>query len=166
MRPSTSLFPLILLVSHPSVPCAQTLRSPELQGVSWLVGLLVLHKSGSVKVDFCLTVLYNPEDESEHTFIPHVQDIVKSLYEISQEIPSDSVTDVYNLGRDQSLRTTASLHLMLFQVRRDAEFIGMDHTNICIGNYSYNQTDHASCCKANPQWPWSHWRAAASFTTR
>ncbi|KAH7197884.1 uncharacterized protein B0J16DRAFT_352636 [Fusarium flagelliforme] len=62
-----------------------------------------------------LAVLYNPEDESEHTFIPHVQDIVKSLYEISQEIPSDSVTDVYNLGRDQSLRTTASLHLMLFQ---------------------------------------------------
>ncbi|KAL6923302.1 hypothetical protein FSST1_000576 [Fusarium sambucinum] len=62
-----------------------------------------------------LAVLYNPEDESEHTFIPRVQDIVKSLYEISQEIPSDSVTDVYNLGRDQSLRTTASLHLMLFQ---------------------------------------------------
>ncbi|KAF4970762.1 hypothetical protein FSARC_2275 [Fusarium sarcochroum] len=62
-----------------------------------------------------LAVLYNPEDESEHNFIPHVQDIVKSLYEISQEIPSDSVTDVYNLGRDQSLRTTASLHLMLFQ---------------------------------------------------
>ncbi|KAF4991518.1 hypothetical protein FGRMN_7762 [Fusarium graminum] len=62
-----------------------------------------------------LAVLYNPEDEPEHTFIPRVQDIVKSLYEISQEIPSDSVTDVYNLGRDQSLRTTASLHLMLFQ---------------------------------------------------
>ncbi|KAF4982938.1 hypothetical protein FZEAL_1508 [Fusarium zealandicum] len=62
-----------------------------------------------------LAVLYNPEDESEHTFIPNVQEIVKSLYEISQEIPSDSVTDVYNLGRDQCLRTTASLHLMLFQ---------------------------------------------------
>ncbi|KAI8669582.1 hypothetical protein NCS57_00773500 [Fusarium keratoplasticum] len=62
-----------------------------------------------------LAVLYNPEDESENTFIPHVQEIVKSLYEISQEIPSDSVTDVYNLGRDQCLRTTASLHLMLFQ---------------------------------------------------
>uniref|UniRef100_A0A0D2XQ09 Transcription factor domain-containing protein n=1 Tax=Fusarium oxysporum (strain Fo5176) TaxID=660025 RepID=A0A0D2XQ09_FUSOF len=63
-----------------------------------------------------LAVLYNPEDESESTFIPHVQDIVKSLYQISQEIPSDAVTDVYNLGRDQSLRTTASLHLMLFQL--------------------------------------------------
>ncbi|KAJ3527303.1 hypothetical protein NM208_g10767 [Fusarium decemcellulare] len=62
-----------------------------------------------------LAVLYNPEDESEHTFIPNVQEIVKSLYEISQEIPSDSVTDVYNLGRDQCLRTTATLHLMLFQ---------------------------------------------------
>ncbi|KAM5364161.1 hypothetical protein ACJZ2D_011662 [Fusarium nematophilum] len=62
-----------------------------------------------------LAVLYNPELESEHTFIPNVQEIVKSLYEISQEIPSDSVTDVWNLGRDLCLRTTASLHLMLFQ---------------------------------------------------
>lgn len=83
-------------------------------------------------------MLYNPEDESEHTFIPHVQDIVKSLYEISQEIPSDSVTDVYNLGRDQSLRTTASLHLMLFQVCQSCELNNGDHTHMCAGNYPYN----------------------------
>lgn len=115
MRQSTSLFLLIHLASLLLVLCAQISGSPEPRVVSWLVGLRERIKICCIVTD-TLLVLYNPEDESESTFIPHVQDIVKSLYQISQEIPSDAVTDVYNLGRDQSLRTTASLHLMLFQV--------------------------------------------------
>lgn len=120
MRQSTSLFLPTLLASHLLDRCAQTSGSPEPQVVSWLVGLHEFIKICCIVTD-TLIVLYNPEDESESTFIPHVQDIVKSLYQISQEIPSDAVTDVYNLGRDQSLRTTASLHLMLFQVSKLAE---------------------------------------------
>jgi hypothetical protein len=110
-------------------------------------------------------VLYNPEDESEHTFIPRVQDIVKSLYEISQEIPSDSVTDVYNLGRDQSLRTTASLHLMLFQVCESLTQKN-NYTNHRIGDHTYDSSNYAACRETHPQWTRPYGRAAARFTTR
>ena len=61
-------------------------------------------------------VLYGPELQTEATFVPNVQEIVKSLYDISQEIPSESITDVPGTGRDLTLRTTAALHLMLYQV--------------------------------------------------
>ncbi|CAM1506198.1 Fc.00g058390.m01.CDS01 [Cosmosporella sp. VM-42] len=62
-----------------------------------------------------LSVLYGPELQTEATFVPNVQEIVKSLYDISQEIPSESTTDVPGTGRDLTLRTTAALHLMLYQ---------------------------------------------------
>ncbi|KAK7409342.1 hypothetical protein QQX98_008466 [Neonectria punicea] len=62
-----------------------------------------------------LSVLYGPEPHTEDTFVPNVQEIVKSLYDISQEIPSDSAKDFQGMGRDLCLRTTGSLHLMLYQ---------------------------------------------------
>ncbi|KAI5467918.1 hypothetical protein BGZ63DRAFT_39626 [Mariannaea sp. PMI_226] len=62
-----------------------------------------------------LSVLYGTEPHTEDTFVPNVQEIVRSLYEISQEIPSDSAKDFQGMGRDLCLRTTGSLHLMLYQ---------------------------------------------------
>lgn len=61
-------------------------------------------------------VLYGPDLHTEDTFVPNVQEIVKSLYEISQEIPSDTAKDFQGMGPDLCLRTTGSLHLMLYQV--------------------------------------------------
>lgn len=164
MRQSTSLFPLIHLASHLLARCAQTSGSPEPRVVSWLVGLHEFIKVCCIITD-TLLVLYNPEDESESTFIPHVQDIVKSLYQISQEIPSDAVTDVYNLGRDQSLRTTASLHLMLFQVCKLVERKN-NCTDYCTGNNSYDSTTHATCRETHSQRKWPHRRTATCVTSR
>ncbi|KAH7013669.1 hypothetical protein EDB80DRAFT_710645 [Ilyonectria destructans] len=62
-----------------------------------------------------LSVLYGPDLHTEDTFVPNVQEIVKSLYEISQEIPSDTAKDFQGMGPDLCLRTTGSLHLMLYQ---------------------------------------------------
>lgn len=62
-----------------------------------------------------LSVLYDPEPHTEDIFVPKVQEIVRSLYEISQEIPSDTAKDFQGMGRDLCLRTTGSLHLMLYQ---------------------------------------------------
>jgi hypothetical protein len=60
--------------------------------------------------------LYGKEAETEQTFVSNVQDIVQTLYDISQDIPSELDTSMRNFGSDLSLRTTAMLHLMLYQV--------------------------------------------------
>ncbi|CAH0055038.1 unnamed protein product [Clonostachys solani] len=61
--------------------------------------------------------LYGKEAETEQAFVSNVQDIVQTLYDISQSIPSELETSMRNSGSDLSLRTTAMLHLMLYQVR-------------------------------------------------
>lgn len=63
--------------------------------------------------------LYGKETETEQTFVSNVQDIVQTLYDISQNIPSELDTSMRNSGSDLSLRTTAMLHLMLYQVRTE-----------------------------------------------
>ncbi|VUC26729.1 unnamed protein product, partial [Clonostachys rosea] len=59
--------------------------------------------------------LYGKEPETEQAFVSNVQDIVQTLYDISQEIPSELDISMRNSGSDLSLRTTAMLHLMLYQ---------------------------------------------------
>lgn len=93
-------------------------------------------------------MLYSPEFLAEETFVPNVQEIVKTLYDISQEIPSDSAADRYNVGRDLCLRTTASLHLKLFQVGSHPR--GMFNADV-VGNYSYNPAYNAPHGKTDPQ---------------
>lgn len=47
---------------------------------------------------------------------------MQTLYDISQSIPSELDTSMRNSGSDLSLRTTAMLHLMLYQVRSGESF--------------------------------------------
>lgn len=52
--------------------------------------------------------------------MPGVQDIVQSLYWIAKEIPGDlsgRLSGLSSIERDVSARTSAYLHMMLYQVR-------------------------------------------------
>ncbi|KAI3538771.1 hypothetical protein CSPX01_09307 [Colletotrichum filicis] len=54
----------------------------------------------------------------EETFVPNVQEIVQSLYWIAKEIPgefSPKLSDMPSMEGDVSLRTSAYLHMMLYQ---------------------------------------------------
>lgn len=63
--------------------------------------------------------IYGPGTHPEETFVPNVQEVVQSLYWIAKEIPgelSSHMTDLASLEADVSLRTSAYLHMMLYQV--------------------------------------------------
>ncbi|GKT41194.1 proline utilization trans-activator [Colletotrichum spaethianum] len=66
-----------------------------------------------------LSTIYGPGTHPEETFVPNVQDIVQSLYWIAKEIPgelSPNLSGVQSMEGDVSLRTSAYLHMMLYQV--------------------------------------------------
>ncbi|KAL4787200.1 hypothetical protein BJX76DRAFT_363972 [Aspergillus varians] len=62
-----------------------------------------------------MTVLYGSTLQAEDTFISNVQSIIRSLYDISDEIPMELATGFPRLRHDLSLRTSAALHLMFYQ---------------------------------------------------
>ncbi len=61
--------------------------------------------------------LYGSVLQEEATFVSRVQEIVKDLYDISDEIPVELATGFPMLGHDVSLRTSAALHLIFYHVR-------------------------------------------------
>ncbi|GJC87835.1 putative transcriptional regulatory protein C3C7.04 [Colletotrichum liriopes] len=68
-----------------------------------------------------LSTIYGPGTHPEETFVPNVQDIVQSLYWIAKEIPgelSPNSSDSPSMEGDVSLRTSAYLHMMLYQLRK------------------------------------------------
>ncbi|GKT58213.1 fungal specific transcription factor domain-containing protein [Colletotrichum tofieldiae] len=68
-----------------------------------------------------LSTIYGPGTHPEETFVPNVQDIVQSLYWIAKEIPgelSPNSSDSPSVEGDVSLRTSAYLHMMLYQLRK------------------------------------------------
>ncbi|KAK1963437.1 hypothetical protein LY78DRAFT_683298 [Colletotrichum sublineola] len=65
-----------------------------------------------------LPTIYGPGTHPEETFVPSVQGIVQSLYWIAKEIPGELSSDPSDLASteaDVSLRTSAYLHMMLYQ---------------------------------------------------
>ncbi|KAL2882204.1 hypothetical protein SGCOL_002472 [Colletotrichum sp. CLE4] len=65
-----------------------------------------------------LSTIYGPGNHPEETFVPNVQEIVQSLYWIAKEIPgefSPKLSDMPSMEGDVSLRTSAYLHMMLYQ---------------------------------------------------
>ncbi|KAK2055294.1 hypothetical protein LY76DRAFT_596179 [Colletotrichum caudatum] len=65
-----------------------------------------------------LQTIYGPGTHPEETFVPNVQGIVQSLYWIAKEIPGElsaSTTDFESTEGGVSLRTSAYLHMMLYQ---------------------------------------------------
>ncbi|OHW98240.1 fungal specific transcription factor domain-containing protein [Colletotrichum incanum] len=65
-----------------------------------------------------LSAIYGPGTHPEATFVPNVQDIVQSLYWIAKEIPGElppNSSDSPSMEGDVSLRTSAYLHMMLYQ---------------------------------------------------
>ncbi|OHE97723.1 hypothetical protein CORC01_06928 [Colletotrichum orchidophilum] len=65
-----------------------------------------------------LSTIYGPGTHPEETFVPNVQEIVQSLYWIAKEIPgefSPKLSDMPSTEGDVSLRTSAYLHMMLYQ---------------------------------------------------
>ncbi|GJN72769.1 hypothetical protein PLICBS_006844 [Purpureocillium lilacinum] len=61
-----------------------------------------------------ITALYGSVLQEEATFVSRVQEIVKDLYDISDEIPVELATGFPMLGHDVSLRTSAALHLIFY----------------------------------------------------
>ncbi|TEA15283.1 putative transcriptional regulatory protein [Colletotrichum sidae] len=65
-----------------------------------------------------LSTIYGPGNHREETFVPNVQEIVQSLYWIAKEIPGEFSGKLIIsplLDGDVSLRTSAYLHMMLYQ---------------------------------------------------
>ncbi|KAK2031066.1 hypothetical protein LX32DRAFT_662090 [Colletotrichum zoysiae] len=65
-----------------------------------------------------LQTIYGPGTHPEETFVPNVQGIVQSLYWIAKEIPGElsaSTSDIGSTDGEVSLRTSAYLHMMLYQ---------------------------------------------------
>lgn len=69
-----------------------------------------------LKANILPVVLYGSTLQTEDTFISNVQSIIRSLYDISDEIPLELTTGMPKLGHELSLRTSAALHLMFYQV--------------------------------------------------
>ncbi|RTE70027.1 hypothetical protein BHE90_015583 [Fusarium euwallaceae] len=62
-----------------------------------------------------MTNLYSTKFENEEDFVTNAQQIIKSLFDISTEIPSEQFLNLTGSNSNVSLRTAASLHLMLYQ---------------------------------------------------
>ncbi|KAH6981286.1 hypothetical protein BKA56DRAFT_586995 [Ilyonectria sp. MPI-CAGE-AT-0026] len=62
-----------------------------------------------------IAVLYGPPHRTEDDFVHNVQQIIRNLFEISTEIPSEQLFSCIGNNSDLALRTTASLHLMIYQ---------------------------------------------------
>ncbi|KAJ0359892.1 hypothetical protein COL154_007940 [Colletotrichum chrysophilum] len=65
-----------------------------------------------------VSAIYGPGNHPEDSFVPSVQEIVQSLYWIAKEIPGDfssKLFDIPSMEGDVSLRTSAYLHMMLYQ---------------------------------------------------
>lgn len=63
-----------------------------------------------------LQVIYGPRRLTEDAFVPNVREIVKSISDIAEEIPSVTTANYPGLSPDSSTRASAYLHLMLYQV--------------------------------------------------
>ncbi|KAH6887600.1 hypothetical protein B0T10DRAFT_530032 [Thelonectria olida] len=61
-----------------------------------------------------IKVLYGPTHRTEEDFVGNVQQILKGLFDISREIPSEKSLST-GTNSDIALRTIASLHLMVYQ---------------------------------------------------
>ncbi|KAL4933954.1 uncharacterized protein BDV17DRAFT_71121 [Aspergillus undulatus] len=62
-----------------------------------------------------MTVLYSSTPQAEDIFISNVQSIIRSLYDISDEIPMELATNTPRSKQDLTLRTSAALQLMFYQ---------------------------------------------------
>ncbi|KAI8662195.1 Fungal-trans domain-containing protein [Fusarium sp. Ph1] len=61
-----------------------------------------------------ITILYGTKFKKEQDFVSHAQQIIKSLADIAKEIPSEQSLSLCG-NSELALRTSASLHLMLYQ---------------------------------------------------
>ncbi|KAI8715046.1 Zn(2)-C6 fungal-type domain-containing protein [Fusarium sp. LHS14.1] len=61
-----------------------------------------------------ITILYGTKFKIEQDFVSHAQQIIKSLADIAKEIPSEQSLSLCG-NSELALRTSASLHLMLYQ---------------------------------------------------
>ncbi|KAH7267784.1 uncharacterized protein BKA55DRAFT_671583 [Fusarium redolens] len=59
--------------------------------------------------------LYNPKRQNQDSFVLDVKEIIRCLHDISSEIPENLATVAHGPNANVSVRTTASLQLMLYQ---------------------------------------------------
>lgn len=65
-----------------------------------------------------MIALYGIKSKNEEEFVVNAQQIIKDLLDIANEISSEKSLNLTGSDSNMSLRTTASLHLMLYQVGR------------------------------------------------
>ncbi|CAG9936364.1 unnamed protein product [Clonostachys rosea f. rosea IK726] len=59
--------------------------------------------------------LYSPKRQNQDSFVTNVKEIIKCLHDISGEIPENLATVAHGPNANVSVRTTASLQLMVYQ---------------------------------------------------
>ncbi|KAF5265336.1 hypothetical protein FOXYS1_3850 [Fusarium oxysporum] len=62
--------------------------------------------------------LYSPNRQHQDSFVHDVKEIIRCLHDISSEIPENLATVAHGPNANVSVRTTASLQLMLYQLCR------------------------------------------------
>ncbi|KAH8888953.1 hypothetical protein GQ53DRAFT_653257, partial [Thozetella sp. PMI_491] len=94
-----------------------------------------------------IATLYSPKVQSEDVFVPNVMAIMRSLHEISNDLPADFTASFHDLSPRLSMKTAASLHLMLYQAALLTIRPIMLHVaqRILNGDYS-NESDVTSSC--------------------
>ncbi|KAJ3544894.1 hypothetical protein NM208_g2788 [Fusarium decemcellulare] len=63
-----------------------------------------------------ISILYGTKFKREEDFVHNAQQIIKSLSEIAKEIPSEQSLTLSGITSELALRTSGSLHLMLYQL--------------------------------------------------
>ncbi|KAF4999856.1 hypothetical protein FDECE_11387 [Fusarium decemcellulare] len=66
-----------------------------------------------------ISILYGTKFKREEDFVHNAQQIIKSLSEIAKEIPSEQSLTLSGITSELALRTSGSLHLMLYQQPSD-----------------------------------------------
>ena len=85
--------------------------------IAQVTGQVITSKSmPSLNSSLTSIVLYGTKFKKEQDFVSHAQQIIKSLADIAKEIPSEQSLSLRG-NSELALRTSTSLHLMLYQVR-------------------------------------------------
>ncbi|KAJ6445472.1 fungal specific transcription factor domain-containing protein [Purpureocillium lavendulum] len=100
--------------STPATPMRTSIKLARVYGLI-ITGITTLdmHELASRQLTI-FGVLYGSVLQEEAVFVSKVQEIVKSLYNISDEIPVELATGFPMLGQDVSMRTSGALHLIFY----------------------------------------------------
>lgn len=97
--------------------------------------------------------LYSPKRQNQDSFLTNVKEIIKCLHDISAEIPENLATVSQGPNANVSVRTTASLQLMVYQVNHlQPQLTGLKLLLFQLtraGHFTHNTPGHATRSASN-----------------